>query len=127
MVAIVSERASRKKNADVLAQRLSRVEHEQDATAKEKEALDLAHRVLLEEPKALIPCNFSLEFVPFNAVTERGHCSECDGAVIGWTEDFKWCPLCGAQIVQVERESNPHDRNVRERVSFAMKEMKAHV
>lgn len=119
----MSERSIRQRSAAVLAQGLVRIERERDATSKEKEALELAHKVLLEEPKALIPCNFVLEFVPFNAVTDRGHCSECGGAPIGFTEHWKWCPLCGAQIVQVEKETNPHDRNIRERVDFALKEM----
>jgi len=123
LVDFVSERTPRKQNAEILAQRIARVEKEQGAAAKEKEALELAHRVLLEEPKAVIPCNFVREFVPFNAVTDRAHCSECGGAPIGWTEYWKWCPLCGAQIIQVEKESNPHDRNIRERVTFALKEM----
>jgi hypothetical protein len=119
----MSERAIRKQNAAVLAQRLNRVEQEREATAREKAALQLAHRVLLEEPKAVVPCNYSIEFVPFSAQTERGHCSECGGAPIGFTEHWKWCPLCGAQIVRVEKETNPHDRNVRERVDSALKEM----
>jgi hypothetical protein len=117
----MSARTIRKQNAGVIAQRLARVEREREATAREKEALDLAHRVLLEEPKSVIPCNFVLEFVPFNAVTDRGHCSECGGAPIGFTEYWKWCPLCGAQIAEVQKESNPHDRNIRERVESALK------
>ena len=121
----MSERLLRKQNAGVLAQRLVRVEREQDATAKEKFALELAHKVLLEEPKTVIPCNFVIEFVPFNAVTERGHCSECGGAPIGFTEHWKCCPHCSARIVQVEKETNPHDRNIRERVDSALKEIHA--
>ena len=119
----MSERTIRKQNAAILAQRLVCVEKEQAATTKEKAALELAHQILLQEPKALIPCNFLLEFVPFNAVTDRGHCSECSGSPIGFTEHWKWCPLCGSEIVQVEKETNPHDRNIRERVDSALKEM----
>ena len=119
----MSERAIRKQNAGVIAQRLACVEREREATAREKAALELAHKVLLEEPKAVISCDFLIEFVPFNAQTDRGHCSECGGAPIGFTEHWKWCPLCGAQIVQVEKETSPHDRNIRERVDSALKEM----
>ena len=119
----MSQRMIQKQNAAVLAQRLVRVEREREATAREKAALELAHKVLLEEPKAVIPCNYLIEFVPFQCSTDRGHCSECGGAPIGFTEHWKWCPLCGSQIVEVEKETNPHDRNIRERVDSALKEM----
>lgn len=127
LVDFMSERTLRKQNAEILAQRIARVEKEQGAAAKEKEALELAHRVLLEEPKAKLPCNMVLEFARFHALTQRAYCSECRGTgLIGWTEEWQWCPRCGSQIVNTDQELNPNDRNVKERVDSALREIKLH-
>jgi len=119
----LSERAFRKKQAGILAQQLLSVDKERAASAKVKEALELAHRVLLEEPKTVTPCKFLLEFSPFSAQTERAHCSECGEASIGHNERWRFCPLCGSQIEHFEREENPDARLLNERVKSALEEI----
>jgi len=118
----MSERALRKQSAETIARLLNRVQQDADSIALQKEALDLAHTALLEEPRTLRLCNFLVEFSPFNAVTFRTHCSECGHASIGYNEHWRFCPLCGSKIELAERESNPFDRNIRERVEFALQE-----
>ena len=119
----LSERALRKQNAELLAGCLADFEQELDARTKVRDALALACNALSEEPRALTHCELSLEFTPFNTTTERAHCGECSGAFIGWNENFRFCPLCGSQITKAIHDQNPYDRNLRERVESAMREI----
>lgn len=120
-----SERSSRAAGAEVLARRIARVDQDLETASQEKAALELAYQALTEEPRKLTLAELLLEFVPYNAVTPKSHCSECSGVFIGYTDQFKFCPLCGSQIVKVNRESSPkeyQERSMRERLNSVFKE-----
>jgi rRNA maturation endonuclease Nob1 len=112
----MSVREQRRQNAEVIAQCTEQLSQELDARTQINKALLLAHEVLSEEPRKLTECEIALEYLQINIAANRGHCSECDGAFEGWTEAFRFCPICGSQITRAARETNPHDRNLRERI-----------
>lgn len=119
----MSERETRKQNAEVIADCLGNIEQELGARTSLRDALALAREVLSEEPRKVTYCELLLEFAPFNTTTERTHCGECHAVAIGWNDSWRFCPLCGSQITQVKRDVNPYDRNIAQRVEFALKEM----
>lgn len=112
----MSERALRKQNADVVAGCLDSLAQELDARTRIREALALAHDVLNEEPRKLTQCEIAVEYLQINMSANRARCGECDGAFEGWTQAFRYCPLCGSQITRAERDSNPYDRNLTDRI-----------
>jgi hypothetical protein len=120
----MSERANRKKCAASLSKRIATLKAIEADQAELLAALELAHTALCEEPRALTSCGIEVESMMFQTMLERAHCTECKSTLLGYSEAWRHCPVCGSQIHRVARDSDPFDRNIRERIdsNFTLKE-----
>src|SRR5215472_11793550 len=93
-----SERTERKRQAGIVAKRLSRVRETLEALQGEEQALALAESALTEEPRKLTMCVFEVEFAPIQVFADKAKCTECRKDVVGWEADWVSCPKRGPPV-----------------------------
>ncbi len=120
----MSVRRARADARTVLAGEAARIKAAGAELAAQGAAIELAIDALKAEPRELVEAELQLECVPRNlALLEVARCSECSGRSDGFTPDWKWCPLCGASIAKVTRESSPVERYQREAIASAIQKV----